>query len=76
MEKSLLKIEQLPKFSEIKIDEIENNILLLINNAKEIVNKITDKGAEDYEYTWDNLILPIEEKLDDLDKRIESLENK
>ena len=68
MEKSLLKIEQLPKFSEIKIDEIENNILLLINNAKEIVNKITDKDAEDYEYTWDNLILPIEEKLDDLSR--------
>lgn len=63
-----MKIEQLPKFSEIKIDEIENNILLLINNAKEIVNKITDKDAEDYEYTWDNLILPIEEKLDDLSR--------
>ena len=47
MEKSLLKIEQLPKFSEIKIDEIENNILLVSNNAKEIVNKITDKDAED-----------------------------
>ena len=68
MKNSLLKIDQLPKFSEINIEEIESNILLLIENAKEVVNKITDKDAEVYEYTWDNLILPIEEKLDDLSR--------
>ena len=36
MEKSLLKIEQLPKFSEIKIDEIENNISSLTVSLRSI----------------------------------------
>lgn len=53
----------LPRFSEIKVEEIENRILSLLNHHREQLKAIL---ANHGPYTWENLMQPLEDMNNEL----------
>lgn len=57
MKSPLLKIKDLPEFNQIKPEQIEPALDELLKNARALTKQLL---AENTEYSWDNLILPLE----------------
>ena len=57
MNNPLLESTTLPQFSKIKPEHIEPAIDTLLSEAREVVNQHLQANTE---YTWENLIEPIE----------------
>ena len=66
MKSPLLNIKDLPNFNEIKPEHIEPALDELLKKGRELTKKLL---AENKNYSWDNLILPLEE----LDNKIERM---
>ena len=65
MTNPLLENTELPLFSQIKPEHIEPAIEQLLTNARAVVDKLL---AENDVYTWENLIAPLDEVEDKINK--------
>lgn len=65
MTQSLFANQQLPTFSQIKPEEINNSIKHAIEHCKSTIGKVL---TEQKTFTWDNLVAPIDEADDTLGK--------
>jgi len=65
MTQSLFANQQLPKFSQIKPEEINGSIKHAIEHCKSTIDKVL---TEQNTFTWDNLVAPIDEADDTLGK--------
>ncbi len=65
MSNPLLEVTTLPQFSKIKPEHVEPAIDELLAEARKVVN---DKLADEAEFTWENLVAPIDEAEDRLNK--------
>ncbi len=65
MNNPLLEKTELPQFSKIKPEHVENAIDDLLTEAREIIKKSLQENKE---YTWGNLVEPIENMEDKLNK--------
>ncbi len=65
MSNPLLEVTTLPQFSKIKPEHVEPAIDELLAEARKVVN---DKLADEPEFTWENLVAPIDEAEDRLNK--------
>ncbi len=57
MKSPLLNIKDLPEFTKIQAEQIEPALDELLKDARELTQTLLDKNTE---YTWDNLIEPLE----------------
>ncbi len=57
MQSPLLKIKDLPDFTSIKADHIEPALDEVLKNNRALTEKLLEENTE---YTWDNLIKPLE----------------
>ena len=63
MSDTITNQDLLPKFSQINIDEIKLNVEKAIEHCKQT---IADALANNTHYTWQNLVMPIDEADDQL----------
>ena len=63
MSDTITNQDLLPKFSQINIDEIKQNVEKAIEHCKQT---IADALANNTHYTWQNLVMPIDEADDEL----------
>ncbi len=57
MKSPLLSIKDLPEFTKIQAEQIEPALDELLKEARELTQTLLDNNTE---YTWDNLIEPLE----------------
>ena len=65
MTSPLINIEDLPPFNEIKPNHVESALDQLLKKARTLTTKLLEEQSD---YTWENLILPLEEMDNEIER--------